>query len=177
MYKIAELCTDKMARCTINSVQENSLLLDGKQDQLYPHSRAGSDSKKPIMTRRIHFDNVLMASKVSEITILKVIIKKQLTQRMHCAKIHITCRWRGLLFVRNFLAAERGLCQTGRQQGREGLIEQGGADMRVKVTLRCNECKQRNYDTFKNKKNTPDRLEMNKYCPFCRKHTLHSETK
>lgn len=56
-------------------------------------------------------------------------------------------------------------------------IKQGGADMRVKVTLRCNECKQRNYNTFKNKKNTPDRLEMSKYCPFCRKHTTHSETK
>ena len=41
--------------------------------------------------------------------------------------------------------------------------------MRVKITLRCNECKQRNYNTMKNKKNSPDRLEMNKYCPFCRK--------
>ena len=25
--------------------------------------------------------------------------------------------------------------------------------MRVKITLRCNECKQRNYNTMKNKKN------------------------
>ena len=40
-----------------------------------------------------------------------------------------------------------------------------------------NECKQRNYNTMKNKKNTPDKLELNKYCPFCKKHTLHSETK
>ena len=54
----------------------------------------------------------------------------------------------------------------------------GGADiMRVKITLACSECKQRNYDTKKNKKNDPDRLEMNKYCRFCRKHTLHKETK
>ena len=53
----------------------------------------------------------------------------------------------------------------------------GGADMRVKITLACSECKQRNYDTVKNKKNDPDRLEMNKYCKFCRKHTLHKETK
>jgi large subunit ribosomal protein L33 len=53
----------------------------------------------------------------------------------------------------------------------------GGADMRVKVVLRCNECKQRNYNTMKNKKNTPEKLEMNKYCRFCRKHTVHSETK
>ena len=50
-------------------------------------------------------------------------------------------------------------------------------NMRVKVTLRCKECKQRNYNTMKNKKNTPDKLELNKYCPFCRKHTVHTETK
>ena len=32
--------------------------------------------------------------------------------------------------------------------------------MRVKVTLACTECKQRNYNTMKNKKNNPDRIEM-----------------
>lgn len=57
-------------------------------------------------------------------------------------------------------------------------LNNGGADkMRVKITLACTECKQRNYDKMKNKKNTPDRIEFNKYCPFCRKHTLHRETK
>ncbi|MDY3225744.1 MAG: 50S ribosomal protein L33 [Candidatus Faecousia sp.] len=49
--------------------------------------------------------------------------------------------------------------------------------MRVKVTLRCSECKQRNSNTIKNKNNDPDRLEMKKYCRFCRKHTIHNETK
>ncbi len=49
--------------------------------------------------------------------------------------------------------------------------------MRVKITLRCSECKQRNYNTMKNKKNDPDRLEMKKYCRFCKKHTVHNETK
>ena len=49
--------------------------------------------------------------------------------------------------------------------------------MRVKVTLACTECEQRNYDTTKNKKNNPDRIEMKKHCRFCRKHTLHKETK
>lgn len=53
----------------------------------------------------------------------------------------------------------------------------GGAVMRVKITLACTECKQRNYNTMKNKKNDPDRLEMNKYCRFCKKHTVHKETK
>ena len=59
----------------------------------------------------------------------------------------------------------------------KGLNFQGGADMRVKITLACSECKQRNYDTKKNKKNDPDRLELKKYCRFCRKHTVHRETK
>ncbi len=49
--------------------------------------------------------------------------------------------------------------------------------MRVKITLACQECKQRNYDTMKNKKNDPERLELNKYCKFCKKHTVHKETK
>lgn len=49
--------------------------------------------------------------------------------------------------------------------------------VRVKVTLACTECKQRNYSTVKNKKNNPDRLEVKKYCPFCHKHTIHKETK
>ena len=49
--------------------------------------------------------------------------------------------------------------------------------VRVKVTLECTECKQRNYDTNKNKRNNPDRMELNKYCRFCRKTTLHRETK
>ena len=35
--------------------------------------------------------------------------------------------------------------------------------MRNAVTLACVECKQRNYQTNKNKKNDPDRLEFNKY--------------
>ena len=49
--------------------------------------------------------------------------------------------------------------------------------MRVKVTFACTECKQRNYNTIKNKKNDPDRLEMKKYCRFCKKHTSHKESK
>ncbi|MEJ2471511.1 MAG: 50S ribosomal protein L33 [Desulfuromonadales bacterium] len=49
--------------------------------------------------------------------------------------------------------------------------------MRDIVTLACTECKQRNYTTTKNKKNTPDKLEFRKYCRFCRKHTVHKETK
>ena len=49
--------------------------------------------------------------------------------------------------------------------------------MRTKITLQCTECKQRNYDTMKNKKNDPDRIEISKYCRFCKKHTTHKEAK
>ena len=49
--------------------------------------------------------------------------------------------------------------------------------MRNAVTLACTECKSRNYQTNKNKKNDPDRIEFNKYCKFCKKHTTHKETK
>ena len=49
--------------------------------------------------------------------------------------------------------------------------------MRVNVTLACTECKSRNYTTKKNKKNTADRIEISKYCKFCKKHTVHKETK
>ena len=61
--------------------------------------------------------------------------------------------------------------------GRASAGKDGLESMRVKIVLACTECKQRNYLTKKNKKNDPDRLEMNKYCRFCRKHTLHRETK
>ena len=49
--------------------------------------------------------------------------------------------------------------------------------VRVKITLACTECKQRNYNMTKEKKNHPERLETKKYCKFCRRHTLHKETK
>ena len=49
--------------------------------------------------------------------------------------------------------------------------------VRVKITLACTECKQRNYNMTKEKKNHPERMETKKYCRFCKKHTMHKETK
>ena len=43
--------------------------------------------------------------------------------------------------------------------------------MRDIITLACTDCKRRNYSTTKNKKKTTERLELSKYCRFCRKHT------
>ena len=48
---------------------------------------------------------------------------------------------------------------------------------RTHITLACTECKERNYSTSKNKKNDPERVEINKFCPRCNKRTVHKETK
>ena len=45
------------------------------------------------------------------------------------------------------------------------------------ITLACTECKRRNYQTTKNKRTKPERLELKKYCRFERKHTVHREVK
>ena len=49
--------------------------------------------------------------------------------------------------------------------------------VRVRITLACTECKQRNYNMTKDKKTHPDRMETKKYCRFCKRHTVHKETK
>ena len=45
------------------------------------------------------------------------------------------------------------------------------ADIRPGITLACTVCKERNYITTKNRRNTPDRLELKKFCPKCGKPT------
>ena len=45
------------------------------------------------------------------------------------------------------------------------------------IVIACTDCKQRNYNTKKNKTNTPYRVELSKYCRFCKKHTTHRETR
>jgi large subunit ribosomal protein L33 len=49
--------------------------------------------------------------------------------------------------------------------------------MRDRITLACTVCEERNYDTKKNKRLHPERVEFKKYCPRCRKHQTHKETK
>ncbi len=45
------------------------------------------------------------------------------------------------------------------------------------ISLACTECKRRNYQSQKEKRNTPERIEKMKFCKFDRKHTLHKETR
>jgi len=48
---------------------------------------------------------------------------------------------------------------------------------RIIITLACAECRERTYTTTKNRRSDPDRLELNKYCPRCRRHRLHREVR
>ncbi len=50
-------------------------------------------------------------------------------------------------------------------------------EVRIGVTLACEDCKRRNYQTQKSKRNDPGRIEMRKYCRWCSCHTLHRETR
>jgi len=45
------------------------------------------------------------------------------------------------------------------------------------ITLRCSVCKRRNYYTNKNKKQVERKIELNKFCDWCRAHTPHKEAR
>ena len=49
--------------------------------------------------------------------------------------------------------------------------------MQENVSLACSTCKRKNYTTTKNKKTKSDKLNFKKFCPSCRLHTSHKETK
>lgn len=44
------------------------------------------------------------------------------------------------------------------------------------IKLECTDCKRVNYHTTRNKK-LKTRLELSKFCKWCKKHTPHKETK
>nr|AGW98481.1 ribosomal protein L33 [Ipomoea minutiflora] len=60
-------------------------------------------------------------------------------------------------------------------------------DVRVAVILECTSCVRKGvnkvstgisrYITQKNRHNTPNPLELKKFCPYCYKHTIHREIK
>ena len=49
--------------------------------------------------------------------------------------------------------------------------------MRDTIKLTCGNCNRANYHTTKNKRTTPDKLEIKKYDPKARKHVIYKETK
>ncbi len=48
--------------------------------------------------------------------------------------------------------------------------------MRKIIQMECADCKRRNYSKTKNSR-AQTKLELKKFCRFCRKHTSHKETK
>ena len=57
---------------------------------------------------------------------------------------------------------------------------------RIMITLECTECRQNpdqrtpgvsRYQTSKNRRNTPDKLELSKFCRYCNRQTVHKEIK
>jgi large subunit ribosomal protein L33 len=57
---------------------------------------------------------------------------------------------------------------------------------RIIITLECTKCKGNEnkrrpgisrYLTSKNRRNTPEKLELLKYCRYCNEHTTHKEIK
>jgi large subunit ribosomal protein L33 len=57
------------------------------------------------------------------------------------------------------------------------LGEMARGEVRIAVTLACEDCKRRNYQTNKSRRNNPDRIELRKFCRWCGRHTPHKETR
>jgi large subunit ribosomal protein L33 len=47
---------------------------------------------------------------------------------------------------------------------------------RIPISLACSECEARNYKTTR-KASHLGQMEFKKYCPRCKRHTIHKETK
>lgn len=45
------------------------------------------------------------------------------------------------------------------------------------IKLECSQCKNVGYMSHKNKKTLKERLELKKFCKWCRTHVAHKETK
>ena len=52
-----------------------------------------------------------------------------------------------------------------------------GREDREHITLACSQCRSRPDHTVKNRRNDTERLELRKYCPRCRAHHPHRETR
>ena len=89
----------------------------------------------------------------------------------------------GLFFVpktkdkKRFVAVNKEMLQRQKRESAGDKRHMEVEVVRVKITLACTECKQRNYNMTKDKKTHPDRMETKKYCRFCKTHTMHKETK
>ncbi len=70
-------------------------------------------------------------------------------------------------------------CEAKRESNvaRQGGAQENRKDMRETIHFQCTACNRITYNSTKDKKQKPERLELKKFCRFCRKHVLHKETK
>lgn len=76
-----------------------------------------------------------------------------------------------------FFAPFRRLCPERFFCNGVPLGEMARGEVRIAVTLACEECKRRNYQSNKSRRNSPDRIELRKFCRWCKRHTAHKETR
>lgn len=83
--------------------------------------------------------------------------------------------------IKVFAISKRSITFAARKK--EKKMAKKNKDARVQVILECTEQKasgvpgMSRYITTKNKKNTPERIELKKYNPFLKKVTVHKEIK
>jgi large subunit ribosomal protein L33 len=61
--------------------------------------------------------------------------------------------------------------------GSSRIYESNSMSQDQMISLECTVCKHVNYNSRKNKKLITNRLVMEKFCKWCKKHTEHKETK
>jgi large subunit ribosomal protein L33 len=50
--------------------------------------------------------------------------------------------------------------------------KKGGVEL---IALQCADCKRKNYTSQKNRRNVQGKLELKKYCKWCKTSTVHKE--
>ena len=98
---------------------------------------------------------------VGQTHVLKALINALDSQRLHHAYLFTGTRGVGKTTIARIIAKCLN-CETGITSTPCG---------------ECSVCRERNYSTSKNKRKQQDKLELSKFCPRCRKHTNHKETK
>lgn len=68
-------------------------------------------------------------------------------------------------------SSPRSSPETEREMARKGKGD------RIVIHLACTDCRERTYTSQKNRRNDSDRLELRKFCPRCRAHKAHRETR
>jgi len=80
-------------------------------------------------------------------------------------------------FALAWAAIGRSVPRLPRNAPRKRTNDVAKREDRIAFRLECTACKSPNYTTTKNKRNDPERMTLKKFCPRCRTHHEHRETK